>query len=292
MKKFMLGSMLLASSMFGDAITVVPYGAKIDYDNDSDKSIKDKGIMGGIHASIGNLNYLLEVDYAHLKTEYKNSDIDDLKQDDVSLVYGRYFKNFMFKIGDHYISTSDKELGDANIIIAGVGAYKFDGADKYTIGLDGYYSKYSDGHDETYDEKSISITQFTPYISFYKLINDDISNTINLKVNYQKASDYEDDSYTSYEISDTFGYKNFFTTLKYYNGDMRTGVKDGGMTVFNTLDLMNDGFDIKLGYYITPKAVLTISYGQNNYEEFDEITATMLDEGTNSVTTVALSYTF
>jgi len=291
-KKIIIGSLLVASSVFGEVVTVTPYGGHIDYDSDSDKSIKDKSTLFGAHASVGTLKYLLETDYSHIATEYKNSDIDDLSQDDFSLSYGMYFKNFMFRIGDHYIDTNDKELGNANVVIAAIGGYNFDGYDKYSYGLEGYYSTYSDGHDEHYDDKSISITQLTPYLGFYKYFNQTMSNNIVLKVNYEIASDYVDDSYTSFEVANTFAYKSFFTTLKYYDGDMRTGVKDGGFTVFNTLDLYKDGFDIKLGYYITKDAVVSVSYSQNNYEEFDEISATMLDEGTNSVTVATFSYTF
>ena len=290
MKKIILGSVLAISTMFAEVVTVLPYAGLIDYD--SDKSIKDKATLLGVHASVGTLKYLLEADYSHIATEYKDSAIDDLSQDDMTLAYGRYFDNFMFRIGDHYISTNDEQLGDGNIIIAGLGAYNFDGYDKYSYGVEGYYSTYSDGHDESFNKKSISITQFTPYLSFYKYFNENMTNTIVLKMNYEIASDYEDDSYTSYEISDTFGYKHFFSTLKYYDGEMRTGVKDGGFTVFNTLDLLNDGFDVKLGYYLTPNATVSISYGENNYEEFDQGTATMLDEGTNSVTVATFSYTY
>jgi hypothetical protein len=292
MKKIVLGSVLLASSVFAEVVTVLPYGGIIDYDSDSAKSVKDKATLAGVHASVGTLKYLLEADYSHIRTKYKDSSISNLNQDDISLAYAMYFDNFMFRIGDHYINTNDEELGDANIVIAGLGGYNWDGYDKYSYGVDGYYSTYSDGHDEDFVKKSISITQLSPYASFYKYFNKDMTNTVLLKVNYQMASDYKDDNYTSFEVSDTFGYKNFFTTLKYYGGDMRTGVKDGGFTVFNTLDLMKDGFDVKLGYYLTPNATLSISYGQNNYEEYDQTTFSTLDEGTNSVTVATFSYTY
>jgi len=292
MKKIILGTALAVSSMFAEVVTVLPYGGIIDYDSDSSKSIKDKATLLGFHASVGTLKYLLEADYSHIATEYKDSTIDDLSQDDITLAYGKYYDNFMFRIGDHYINTNDKELGDGNIIITAIGGYNYDGYDKYSYGVEGYYSTYSDGHDEKYNKHSINILQFTPYLSFYKYFNKDMTNTVGLKVNYQIASDYVDDSYTSYEISDTFGYKSFFTTLKYYNGEMRTGVKDGGFTVFNTLDLYNDGYDLKLGYYLTPNATISISYGENNYEEFDELSKTMLNEGTNSVTIATFSYTY
>jgi len=292
MKKIILGSLLIASSMFAEVITVLPYAGQIDYDNSNTKSVKDKGTLLGFHASVGTLKYLLEADYSHISTEYKDSTLDDLSQDDITVAYSKYYDNFMFRIGDHYINTNDTQLGDGNVIIASLGGYNWDGYDKYSYGIEGYYSLYSDGHDESYTKTTINILQFTPYVSFYKYFNKNMTNTIVLKMNYEIAPDYVEDTYTSYEISDTFGYKKIFTTLKYYNGEMRSGIKDGGFTVFNTLDLLNDGFNIKIGYYLTPNATLSISYGENNYEEFDEATTSMLDEGTNSVTVATFSYTY
>jgi hypothetical protein len=73
---------------------------------------------------------------------------------------------------------------------------------------------------------------------------------------------------------------------------MKTGVKDGGFTVMNTLDLMKDGYDVKIGYYISAGAIMTISYGENNYQEFDTTTASLLDDGTNSVAVATFNYSF
>jgi len=292
MKKIILGTVLLVSSIFAEVVTVLPYTGLIDYDSDSSKSIKDKARLIGIHASVGTLKYLLEADYSHLSIKFKDSTIEDLSQDDITLAYGKYYDNYMFHIGDHYIHTNDEELGDGNTLITGICGYTWDDYDKYSYGVDGYYSLYSDAHDEKFSKTTVNIIQFTPYLSFYKYFNKNISNTFLLKMNYEIAPDYVKDTYTSYEISDTFGYKSFFTTLKYYNGEMRTGVKDSGFTVFNTLDLLKDGFDIKLGYYLTPSAIVSISYGENNYEEFDENTASMLEEGKNSVAVATFSYTF
>jgi hypothetical protein len=295
MKKIVLASALASSLAFGDVVTILPYGGMIDYDSSDNKSAKDKSTLLGAHASMGNMEYLLEFDYAHLNTEYKDSDVDDLDQDDITLAYGKYFEDFMFRIGLHYINTNDDILDDGTTLITALGGYTWDGYDKYSYGVEGYYSRYSDGQDENdalSADKTINIVQFTPYLSFYKYFNKDMTNTVVLKVSYEIAPDYEDDSYTSFEIADTFGYKNFFTTLKYYGGEMRSGVRDGGFTVFNTLDLIKDGYDLKLGYYITPKAVVSLKYGRQNYEEYSVITEDMLDEGTYSVTVATFSYTF
>ena len=73
---------------------------------------------------------------------------------------------------------------------------------------------------------------------------------------------------------------------------MRTGVKDGGATVMNSLDLMKDGFDVKMGYYLSASAIISLSYGENNYQEYTAFPASLLEDGTNSVATIAYSQSF
>jgi hypothetical protein len=348
MKRIITGSTLIASCLLGDVISVLPYAGDIKYDDDKTKSIKDTAKIYGVHASIGSLSYLVEVDYAKFTAKFKNTatGLDqskatlpgtntgtgtdtgtntgtdtgtntgtntgtgttpgtgtssatsnntatkDLDQDDITITFSKYFSNWMFKIGNHDISTNDPLLKDGNVIITAVGGYAFHGYDKFSYGLEGYYSKYSDGQDELNVRKAISITQYTPYFSFFKSFSINLKNNISVKYNYQQASDYVKDNYTSYEISDTVYYKSFFATLKYYDGKMRTGVKDGGYTVMNSLDLIKDGFDVKMGYYLSANSIITLSYGENNYQEFTAFPASLLEDGTNSVTVATLNYSF
>ncbi len=288
MKKLLLGTTLIASALMAEVTTVTPYGGTIDYGNDATKSFKDKATLVGAHMSIGTLAYLLEADYSRITTKYLDSTTPDLKQDDITLAYSKYNAKTMFKVGVHYINTNDKQLEDGIIGIVALGGYKYFGYDKLSYGVEGYYSYYKNGHDENYAEvKKINIFQETPYISYYKSIDINWGNTFVLKGNFQQAKDYVKTSYSSFEISDTIFYKSFFTTLKYYNGEMRTGVKDGGMTVYNTLDLMKSGYDIKLGYYISKSTVVSVSYAQNTYTEYGLVT-----DNTNSIAIASLNYSF
>lgn len=288
MKRAFLGSLFVASSLFSDVSTVLPYFGTIVYDDGATKSTKDQAEILGVHATSGNLSYLLEFDFSNINTNYKDKNTKNLNQNDISFVYAKYYKNFMFKIGDHYISTNDDQLGNGNVVITSLGGYKWIGYDKYSYGIDGYYSYYHKGHDEDYlVEKPINIIQVTPYFSFYKAINLNWANTIVLKANYQSTIDYVDSEYVSYEMSDTIGYKSFFTTLSAYTGEMKTGVKDGGMTVFNTLDLMKSGYGVKLGYYVTANAVFSLSYAQNSYIEYR-----LQEDGVNSVAAASFSYIY
>jgi len=298
MKKFILGATFVASSLMADVSTILPYAGYINYDSNINKSTKDTASLFGIHYSKGNLSYLFELDYSHLNSVYKSqyestpfgqtvNNPSDLKQDDFVIAYSNYKTNYMSKVGYHYVSTNDETLGDGHIFNYTIGGYKWKGYDKYSLGLESYYSIYSDGHDENYDSKAINIFQFTPYVSFYQGINVNTSNTISLKLNYEIATDYVDTDYVSYEFSDTFAYKKFFTTASFYTGESRTGVKDGGSTVFNSLDLMKTGYNLKVGYYLKPNTILTFSYGANTYREYKASS-----DGTNNVMVTSLSYNF
>ena len=293
MKKLLLTTTFIASSLLAEVVTLLPYGGVVNYDSDAAKSIKDTSTLYGIHSTVGNFSYLLEFDYAKFQTKYKQDTslgpIEDLNQDDITLAYGYYWTNFMLRGGVHYINTNDILLGNGIVGFASLGGYNYVGYDKYSYGVEGYYSNYKDGYDEgnSFVKKSINIVQFTPYFTAYNALSLNWGNSLTLKLNYQIAKDYIQDSYLSYDVSDTLYYKSLFLTLRGYGGEMRSGVKDSGFTVANTLDLMKDGYGTKLGYYFTPSAVLSLSYDLNNYQEiYHDV------DGTSSVATLSFSYGF
>ena len=282
---------ILATSLAADVITVLPYAGYIDYDKENTKTVKERSTLFGLHTSIGALSYLLEFEYMKFNTVYKTDtvygDIDDLNQDDISLAYGYYFSNIMLRGGAHYINTNDILLGDGVIGFATLGGYNFVGYDKYSYGLEGYYSYYKKGHDEKFVRKSIGITQLTPYVSAYNTWSEHWGNLISLKLNYQVAKDYIQDSYLSYEFSDTLYYRSLFLTLRGYTGEMRSGIIDSGFTVANTLDLIKNGYGGKVGYSFTPTAVLSVGYDVNNFREYGAV-----EDGNNAVAIASFSYGF
>jgi hypothetical protein len=302
MKKLILGLSLFVGSLMADVTTILPYIGQVTYDSDSQKSAKNRANLYGVHASHGDLSYLVEADISHLSTLYKNTDFTQLSksnkkfqdvnstqiaQTDISLSYAKYYTNFMFKIGDHYISSSDVELGDGNVLMASTAAYTYLGANKVTAGVEGYFSHYSKGHDENYTAKPISIFQVTPFVSFYYSINENWGNTLILKANYQTTADYLDKNYLSNELSDTIYYRSLFVTVGTYAGTMRTGVKDEGFTVFNTLDVMKVGYNMGVGYYLTKDAVISLRYEQNLYQEYG-----FTQDGVRSFGMASFSYSF
>ena len=289
MKKILGITLSMTISLMAEVITMTPYGGVIKYDSDYAKSYKDKASLGGLHTTIGNLNYLVEFDYAHLQTQYKsyNPALADLKQDDISLIYGHYYTTMMYRIGVHYINTTDVQLNNGVAVVTTLGGYKWIGYNKLSYGSHGYLSYYKNGHDENYVAKSITIGQLTPYISYYAPFSYVSSNTFSISVHYQYAPSYLTKEYISFEVSDSLYYKGYFLTLRGYNGKMRSGIKDGGITVFNTLDMMRYGGDMKAGYYFSTSFSANVSYGLNNYKEYG-----MDEYGTNKVALISMSYSF
>jgi len=287
MKKIIVGSLLFVATLLAeDSITVVPYYGNIEYKSDA-TSLKDDGQILGTYFSMGNLGYLVELDYANTEIKYKDARSEELKQNDITLTYAKYEKSIMFKGGIHHIDTTDTDLGDGEVIIGQVGGYRWKGYDKHSYGVEGYYSIYADGHDENEILKEIEVIQLTPYYQYSKAINLNTRNVIGLKVNYQNADAYEQKSYTSFEVEDTLYYKKVYGTVKAYGGEMKTGVKDGGHTVFNTKDLMKDGYSLKLGYYLNKNLSLSASYANNNFEETGQ-----QEETSNEIIVGTVSYSF
>ena len=298
MKKIILAGLLTTTAVMAEVKTVTPYIGTINYDSSSAKSIKDKAKLAGFYSSVGDLNYLLEFSYGYTQINYKDGTIPDLKQHDITLKYGKFYKSFAWSAGLHYINNNEtgaiKDLADGYTGILGVEGYKWFGYNKLTYGVDTYYSYYRHAFNDTsrVSETKVGVLQISPKIMHSKAFSINTRNTISLIGNFIKANDYKNSSYSSFEISDTLGYKKFYTTLKYNGGEMRSGVKDGGFTVYNTKDLLKSAYTAKVGYYFTPKLEADISYARNNYQEYYATTLVLLPEGTSSIAVISMSYSY
>jgi len=288
MKKIMLGLGLVSVGLLADVSTILPYGVAISYDKDSAKSAKDSAILAGIYASKGNLGYLTEISYSHLNAKYKDSNISNLVQDDFVISYSKYFKDYMYKIGGHYVNTTDTRLGNGYIVTSSTAQYGYNKYNyKYTYGTDGFFSLYSSAHNEIGESKSLKIVQLSPYISFYKALNLNWGNKVKFKANYEFAYDLLQTDYLSYSVSDMLFYKKYTLTLSAYGGEMRAGVKDGGMSVYNSLDMMKTGYGIKLKYRLKPAHNISLGYTTNTSQEDG-----MTQDSTNTIISLAYSYSY
>ena len=292
MKKLAIAISLVAG-LSADVVTVLPFFSYIDYGSSS-KSIKDNAKYGGIYANVGNLGYLFEMSYSYLDTKYKNSSTPNIKQHDITAVYGKYYKNFMFKAGLHYINNNENkayiDLGGGYIGIIGIGGYNWVEYDKISYGVDGYYSSYKDGYNDdlTNLKRGVTLYQFSPYISYSKAIDINTRDTFSVKVNYISTNNYKTKSYTSFEVFNTLLYKKFYNTVRYIGGKSRSGVFNGGFVVFNSKDTLTQAFDITLGYYFSPVLNTDFTY---SYLKYDEYFAGSKDANRNAYT-LSLSYRF
>ena len=287
-KKILFIGSLVASSLLADVATILPYGASLKYDSDASGSAKDKGTIVGAYFSYGNLSYLFDIDISHTNIKYKNTLLnDDLKQTDFTTTYSLYYPTYMFKFGIHHINTTDDDLGDGDTFILGVGGYEFIKYDKFSYGLEGYVSKYNDGHDDSGVKKSIKVYQLSPYMSYSKAIDIHSRNNIDFKINYINSDNFKDKDYSSFELSDTYYYDSYYINAKGYGGRMKAGVKDGGHTVYNTKDLYKSGYGLKLGYYAQKNLTFDMAYNYNKFQENG-----MTKDTHNSVWVATMRYSY
>ena len=267
--------MTMASLLVGDVISLTPYTGLISYESDATKSLKNKGVFYGLYTSVGNLSYLFEADFSTTNVTYKpevkreDPTVDDISQYDVTLTYGRYWQNSSIKGGVHYLNSNDPTLGDGIVGIISLGAYKFVGYDKYSLGIEGFLSYYNNGHDDSAESiaKSILIFQISPYYTVYNVFGD-IGNLFTIRGDYQITPNFVKKSYFAYEISDTLYYKSFFVNLHWHGGEIKTGVFKGGFAVNNTLDLQKSSYGGEIGYNFSRSAVFSAGYDHNRYLEY------------------------
>jgi hypothetical protein len=272
--------------------TIIPYIGTIDYGNSSSKSYKNKAYIFGIHATQGDLTYLIEADLSHTKIDYKESSNPNINQNNLSLVYGEYSLDSFYRIGIHYAQTDDTQLNDAIIAIGTFGWYKYYGIDKLGYGSNAYLSYYKDAHNEEYLEQSLTIFQISPYLSYYHPINKNWGNTLALILNYEYSADFIQKDYSWLELSDTLYHQSFYMMFRISYGEQRAGIRNGGAVVFNNLDLIKNGAEIRFGYYLKPNATLNISYIQNSYREFDSSFSTITSDNSNDAVFVSYNYSF
>ncbi len=281
--KFILLVLISVLSLHAEVVTIVPYSGVLNYDSNSTKS---SGTINGIYVSSGTLSYLTEFSYTSTDVKYKQS-TDNLKQDEFTFIYNRYFRTNAFTIGLHTNSTTDTTLQNGTTLIVGVKGWRYRGYNKFTYGLDYYNTNYANGEDLEDNNARVIVSQFTPYFSYYKPYRK-FTSLISGKVNFETINAYTNDtSYISYEIKDKLFYKQIYVEFGYFGGKLRTGIKDGGMTVYNSKDIITQAFSAKIGYYINTRLNTSLSYSSSTYDEYENA-----DDLSSSVLVMTLSYTF
>jgi hypothetical protein len=281
--KFILLVLISVLSLHAEVVSIVPYSGVLNYDSNS---IKSSGTINGVYVNSGTLSYLTEFSYTSTDVKYKQS-TDNLVQDEFTFIYNRYFKTHALKIGLHTNSTTDTTLENGSTFILGMKKWKWYGYSKFTYGLDYYSTFYGNGENLDGNKTKVTVTQFTPYFSYYKPYRK-FTSLISGKVNFETINAYTNDtSYTSYELKDKFFYKKGYLELGYFGGKLRTGIKDGGMTVYNSKDIITQALSAKVGYYINTKLNTSLSYTSSTYDEYKNA-----DDLTSSAIVMTLSYTY
>lgn len=288
----------MLTSLWAENITLMPYLGIVNYDADSAKAVKKDANFLGLYASVGDASYKFEAALNHQETNYKDNNFTKLAQNDFMFSYGTYSKHMMAKAGLHVIVNNEAEalrdLGSGYVGIATGALYYAFSHDTITLGLDAYYSMYMHAHDEVLSTPVtiIDVEQFTPMLSYLHIFSDTIRNEIIIKGNYVRASQYKDQNYLSYEIRDTYRYENFFTSLKYFGGEMKSGVHDGGLNVTNTKDLQKQAMGVRVGFYFSKYVITNLSYERNSYKEYNNLTRSLNPEGTSKTTTLSVNIIF
>lgn len=263
-KVLMLISLTLFS--YAEVSTIVPYYGTLEY---GDRGSRKDGNLYGVYASRGNLSYLTEFSYLHNVINDKVNSSSDIIQDEFTFIYGHYFTDISYKLGLHYTHTNDEALGDGYTLIAGLSKWKWFGYDKFTYGADFYNSYYSSAHDLSGRPGPIYVNQLTPHISYHKSFGENSSNLFSIKANYEYVPLFlRDRSYTSYEFHNTFNYRNFSVGAGLFKGEMRVGIQDNGMTVFNLRDIQTGGHRANISYDFNKKFNANLSYIKSEYDEF------------------------
>jgi len=262
--------------------TIVPYYSIINYDKSSKK---DKGILDGFYLSNGSLSYLLEINYSKIKLKYKDSLIPELLQEEMSLKYNKYYYKYSYKVGLHTNSTTDTSLQNGNTIILGLKGWKYYNYNKLTYGVDYYHTMYANGTNLENEIKKININQITPYVSYFNYFSN-FQNNVKLKMNVESIKEYDDKTLYSFELEDILYLGKYNLSFNYFKGEMQTGIRSGGDTVYNSKDKLEQEFGIKLTYNYSKDLQASMSYKFMNYYEFEN------KDTSNQMSVFSISYKF
>ncbi len=262
MKKISLSFILLSSlALAKSVVTLMPYTSYIDYSS----SVKNKANVVGIYSSYYNYPNKIELGLENINIEYKTGQ-PDLDQNDITLLYTRYFKkHFFLKGGVHYIKSDDKPTDHGLIGILGFNYYQYL---KYNAGIDLYYSRY-----KHYQPKELKVLQVRPYIGFnfgnyYSKLG---SFYLEAEYNYIKPDNHKElnlkSNYNSFGLKLSH-YKGKWTqTLGAWVGKKAFAIDNGGFTVYNLGETYKAEAKASVDYAINLKTHVKVQY---SYAKFDE----------------------
>jgi len=209
-------------------------------------------------------------------TNLKKSDREKKVQDDkpkldqkeFTLVYSKYFDNYIARIGFHYIDSANKVVDETSTYIFGL-RYKKSAID---YGIDFYYSDYKN------NLSNLKVYQLSPYYKFNFWQKSKFGN-FSLKTTYNFISPDSDD--TSINDKHSLGielensYNQFTTTLETVFGKEMFAIKDNGFTIFEQQNLYKNSYSIALKYDIN----------KHEYIKVKALTQKFIDKNRNVTST-------
>jgi len=232
-------------------------------------SYKKNEVVKGVYTNSIIDNHIFEFNYFTTTIDFKSPIDKDIKQEDLVLTYAYGFKNLLFKGGFHNINTNDNVLRDGYVISTGISASKLFNQDILTYGVEFYISKYKNGTNLENINKNITAYQLSSFINFSKIIKQGVVTNTSLKINMQKINNYSNSSYNSFEFKNSLFYNKYYTVATYLDGEMRTGVRNEGLTVYNSLDKIKKQLNLTVGYSFTNYLDIDITYGKLYIDEYN-----------------------
>ena len=235
MKKLLFIAMVC--NIYAD--TIKPYSYQLDYGKESAK----KSEVGyGVYGSYSFNSFFMEYGLENLKKEYREK--KSITQNDITVVYNQYLgKDVISRVGIHYINSGNKEIDKGKIFI--LGAKKFEN-DSYDVGIDFYYSSYTNRDD-------ITIMQFSPFFGFYfqsiYLPENLYFKSVYNIITPQKGLNISDNRYFNFSLSNING--DYTTTLSINAfGTEQFSVDKQGFFANTHKDEYENTLRLSLGYKI------------------------------------------
>jgi len=246
-------------------VTVMPYLGYIDY---SGATQKQSAVVGGIYTSIYSAPSKWELAAEHTRIRYDQG-LPKLNQTDLTALYTRYRGyHWAYKIGAHYIDSTDKATDNAFTAILGINNYTYL---QHNMGLDLYYTHYHN-HDDATPWSSMNVWQARPYAGFNFGNYTGKYGSFYLEAEYDaivipdaSAKGYKS-SYHSAGLSLSHYQGKWSQTLKGWVGQKIYSVNNGGFTVYNLGELYKGGLGASLSYSATPRTTFKLQYEYNRFE--------------------------
>lgn len=260
---------LMSSLLLHAESDMMIYGGSLDYSDSS----KDNGWFAGAYFQQSWSADRLEFAYDRTEVNYADSTVSDLKQNDFTAVWTHYLDDHYFaRFGGHYIDNNDDLSNEAFTIFAGV--KYFEGYD-FDLGVDVYYSYYTNYTSEDLMAKGLDVIQIEPGIGFTFGEYSSNIGSFYTKIYYDYIKP-DNDGYS--QLRNDYHSAGFL--LKNFNGKWTTviggwfgkqvfAVSNEGFVVYNLLEEHKGGAEFSVHYAFSDQLGVKVQFGYESFKEID-----------------------